>query len=140
MKHWLPGILLLASASFVCGQNANSGPRASNSAGSQHAASDSSSSALTPSQIFARVRASVVVIIAADQNGQREALGSGFVVNQDRIVTNHHVVEGMNKADVVFSDGSIKPVSNVERCVVNRVRLHARIVPREFFIQKCRAV
>ena len=34
-------------------------------------------------------------------------------VDHGKIVTNHHVVEGMNKAYVVFSDGATKPVSRV---------------------------
>lgn len=68
---------------------------------------------LSPSQIFSRARSSVVVIVADDQNGQREALGSGFIVSHDRIATNHHVVEGMSEAYVVFSDGDVKPVSKV---------------------------
>src|SRR5271167_144646 len=68
---------------------------------------------LPPSQIFARARPSVVVIVADDQDAQREALGSGFVVSRDRIATNHHVVEGMKEAYIVFSDGAVKPVSGV---------------------------
>src|SRR5271154_2325776 len=66
---------------------------------------------LSPSDIFAGARSGVVVIFATDQSGQREVLGSGFVVKKDRIATNHHVLEGMNKAFVVFSDGDIKNVS-----------------------------
>ncbi len=68
---------------------------------------------LAPSQIFSRARPSVVVIIASDQNDQREALGSGFIVDRRKIVTNHHVVEGMSQAYVVFSDGATKPVTRV---------------------------
>lgn len=70
-------------------------------------------SVLSASAIFSRARSSVVVIVASDQNGQREALGSGFVVGHGRIATNHHVVEGMTEAYVVFSDGAVKPVSSV---------------------------
>lgn len=71
------------------------------------------SSDLPPSQIFNRARPSVVVIVADDRNSQREALGSGFVVSRDRIATNHHVLEGMKEAYVVFSDGAIKRISGV---------------------------
>ena len=70
-----------------------------------------SSGNLSPSDIFLRARSAVVVIFATDQSGQREVLGSGFVVKKDRIATNHHVLEGMNKAFVVFSDGDIRNVS-----------------------------
>ena len=72
-----------------------------------------SSVTLSGSEIFSHARASVVVIFAANQDGQRQVLGSGFVVQKDRIATNHHVLAGMNKAYVVFSDGDIKSVSGV---------------------------
>jgi serine protease Do len=72
-----------------------------------------STGSLTPSQIFSRSRGSVVVIIAADQTNKNEALGSGFIVSNNRIVTNHHVLEGMSQAVIVFSDGSVKSVSSV---------------------------
>jgi hypothetical protein len=53
------------------------------------------------------------VIIASGKDQQDEALGSGFVVDQDRIVTNHHVIQGMSRAFVLFSDGKVQPVSEV---------------------------
>src|SRR5579872_3391318 len=79
---------------------------------SNQRASDKSSD-LAPSQIFNRARPAVVVIVADDQNSQREALGSGFLVSRDLIATNHHVLEGMKEAYVLFSDGGIKRVSGV---------------------------
>ncbi len=75
--------------------------------------SGKSTSDLPPAQIFNRARPSVVVIVADDQNTQREALGSGFLVGRDRVVTNHHVVDDMKEAYVVFSDGKVKLVSGV---------------------------
>lgn len=72
-----------------------------------------SSTTLSGSEIFSRARASVVVIFAASQDGKRHVLGSGFVVGRDRIATNHHVLAGMDKAYVVFSDGDIRGVSGV---------------------------
>jgi S1-C subfamily serine protease len=51
------------------------------------------------------------VIVASAQNEQ--ALGSGFIIGQNRIVTNHHVVQGMSEAFVFFSDGKVLPVSEV---------------------------
>src|SRR6202008_1895440 len=68
---------------------------------------------LTPSQIFSHSRASVVVIVASDRNNQHEALGSGFVGQENKIVTNHHVVDGMQEAFFVFSDGIVQPVTEV---------------------------
>ncbi|MFI5095375.1 MAG: S1C family serine protease [Candidatus Acidiferrales bacterium] len=80
---------------------------------STHTPSSPANATLAPSQIFTRARPSVVVIVADDQNTQREALGSGFLVSRDRIATNHHVLEGMKEAYVLFSDGAIKRVSGV---------------------------
>jgi trypsin-like peptidase len=80
---------------------------------SNQPASGKATSGLAPSQIFNRARPAVVVIVADDQYSQREALGSGFLVSRDQIATNHHVVEGMKEAYVVFSDGVVKRVSGV---------------------------
>ena len=66
---------------------------------------------LSPSQVFSRSRSSVVVIVASSENEQ--GLVSGFIVGDDKIVTNHHVLEGMSEAFVVFSDGKVQPVSEV---------------------------
>jgi Trypsin-like peptidase domain len=80
---------------------------------SKQPASGKASSDLAPSQIFKRARPAVVVIVADDQNSQREALGSGFLVTRDQIATNDHVVNGMKEAYVLFLDGAIKRVSGV---------------------------
>lgn len=103
-------LLLIATVSALAQQSAHQVGRAGTptKTGVSQSGTD-----LSPSQIFSRARPSVVVIVAADQNGQREALGSGFIVSHDRIATNHHVVEGMTEAYVVFSDGSVMPVSKV---------------------------
>lgn len=111
MKSALPLILV---SIFVARTPAQGSKSAQQTTGTEaHTQSGSASSALTPSQIFSRASASVVVIVADDQSTQREALGSGFLVSRDRIATNHHVLEGMKEAYVVFSDGKVKPVSGV---------------------------
>ncbi len=113
MNHTLRLILLLM---FVVRAPTQESKPPQQTAGAQNASrtrSSSSGGTLTPSQIFSRALSSVVVIVASDQEGQREALGSGFIVSHGRIATNHHVVEGMNEAFVVFSDGSVKPVATV---------------------------
>jgi S1-C subfamily serine protease len=66
---------------------------------------------LSPSQIFSRSRSSVVVIVASSENEQ--GLGSGFIVGDGKIVTNHHVLLGMTEAFVVFADGKVQPVLEV---------------------------
>ncbi|HLZ51814.1 MAG TPA: S1C family serine protease [Candidatus Acidoferrum sp.] len=113
MKRAAQSIILLV---FVACANAQSSKSAQQVVGMPTATrtpSGPASTTLIPSQIFSRARPSVVVIVASDQKGQREALGSGFIVSSGRIATNHHVVEGMNEAYVVFSDGDVKPVSKV---------------------------
>lgn len=111
MKRALPFTLLLAVCVFA--QDLKSAQQVARAGTSTQTVSGQASASLVPSQIFSRARSSVVVIVATDQNGQREALGSGFIVSHGRIATNHHVVEGMNEAYVVFSDGDVKPVSRV---------------------------
>lgn len=113
MKRSLPLICLLMSVVRVPAQDTKSTKQVAEAPNSTRTASIPASASLTPSQIFSRARPSVVVIVASDQNGQREALGSGFIVSHGRIATNHHVVEGMNQAYVVFSDGDVKPASKV---------------------------
>jgi S1-C subfamily serine protease len=44
----------------------------------------------------------------------QEALGSGFVLDQQgHIVTNNHVIEGADKIEITFSDGTIVPAKVV---------------------------
>jgi S1-C subfamily serine protease len=70
-------------------------------------------SATSPSAIFSRVHSSVVVIFAMDEHGERTVQGSGFIVGKNKVATNHHVVESMSQAYVIFSDGDIKTVTGV---------------------------
>jgi tetratricopeptide (TPR) repeat protein len=68
---------------------------------------------LSPSSIFRNSRDSIVLIVGGDSNGQPTVQGSGFVIAQDRIVTNHHVVAGASTAAAVFSDGGTSEVEAV---------------------------
>jgi len=70
-------------------------------------------SPISPSAIFTRVHSSVVVIFAMDEHGERSVQGSGFIVDKNKVATNHHVVESMTQAYVIFSDGDIKTVTGV---------------------------
>ncbi len=57
-------------------------------------------------ELYQRVNPSVVSIRILDSGGIDEALGSGFVIDQEgHIVTNHHVVEGAVQVEVDFSGG-----------------------------------
>jgi len=44
--------------------------------------------------VFQKVAPSVVTLIMEDDNRQPSALGSGFVVGDELIVTNFHVIRG----------------------------------------------
>jgi tetratricopeptide (TPR) repeat protein len=68
---------------------------------------------LPPSAIFRNAKPSIVVIFGSDSSGQPTVQGSGFIVAQDRIVTNHHVVAGTSGATAVFSDGETSNVIGV---------------------------
>jgi S1-C subfamily serine protease len=49
----------------------------------------------------------VIILNGVPSTGRSTALGSGFVYdNQGHIVTNYHVVTGVTKADVTFTDGN----------------------------------
>jgi len=47
---------------------------------------------LTPQEIAKRALASTLLVVSGDRNGNRLALGSGFVIAPDLIVTNSHVL------------------------------------------------
>ena len=104
--------LFLPQLSRPLADNSDSNQASSKTTGTR---SDSGQSVAiqTPSAIFLRSKSSVVIIVASNESKQEQALGSGFIVGTDRIVTNHHVVEGMSDAFVAFSDGKVQPVSEV---------------------------
>ncbi|ELY57356.1 S1C family serine protease [Natronococcus jeotgali] len=45
-----------------------------------------------------------VVLVSVGGDGGTEGLGSGFLVDDDRVVTNHHVVEGADEVELQFRD------------------------------------
>ena len=102
----LPVVTAYAFAKWSANQNAEAGASAKTGA-------SRAGTRLSASEIFSRARSSVVIIVASSQETEREALGSGFIASRGTVVTNHHVVEGMTEAYVVFSDGDVEPVSRV---------------------------
>ncbi len=48
--------------------------------------------ALSPQEIFAQVRDSVVTVLAYNERNDLVALGSGVLLSTGRVITNHHVV------------------------------------------------
>ncbi|MDX2013966.1 MAG: S1C family serine protease [Myxococcaceae bacterium] len=66
------------------------------------------------SELFTRLRPSVVVLEATSASGDRLAHGTGFVVRADGLVaTNHHVIDGFTTMRAVFADGRKVPVTGV---------------------------
>jgi S1-C subfamily serine protease len=109
--------LLLPSS--IAAQSQPTLPSQSTSSLSSSSSSSSSSVSSLP-DVFQKVENSVVQITSTKSNpneviilngvpqtGRSTALGSGFVYdNQGHIVTNYHVVSGVKKADVTFTDGN----------------------------------
>ena len=68
---------------------------------------------ISVADIYERAHSSVVVVIVADRNSKPFGQGSGFIVAKNRVVTNHHVVQGARDALVVFEDGTSESVEGV---------------------------
>ncbi|MFI5059578.1 MAG: trypsin-like peptidase domain-containing protein [Candidatus Acidiferrales bacterium] len=68
---------------------------------------------ISAAAIYEHAHSSVVVVIVSDRDSKPVGQGSGFIVAKNRIVTNHHVVEGAGAASVVFSDGTSELVEGV---------------------------
>jgi tetratricopeptide (TPR) repeat protein len=65
-------------------------------------------------EIVKRIAPSVVVITTYNENGEAIGQGSGFFVNKNGdIVTNRHVLEGANRAEVRIADGRIYAVTKI---------------------------
>src|ERR1700730_12089358 len=64
----------------------------------------------TPSTIYERTHQSVVVIVTTDKDAKPSGQGSGFIVAKDKVITNHHVIDGAGAVVVVFADGSTSEV------------------------------
>lgn len=60
-----------------------------------------------------RIKPSVVTVIVFDDKGKIAGSGSGFFVTSDRVVTNQHVVEGANRADVKMISGKVYSVKGL---------------------------
>ncbi len=56
------------------------------------------------SDLFARIKPSVVSIVTYDKDKRRIARGSGFCVGTNQIVTNKHVIEDASSIEIHTSD------------------------------------
>jgi len=65
-------------------------------------------------EIVKRVQPSVVVILTYDEKGKIFKQGSGFFINQNGdIITNRHVLQGANRAEIKTAEGKIHPITRI---------------------------
>ncbi len=65
-------------------------------------------------EIIKRIQPSVVVILTYDKEGQISGQGSGFFINEKGdVITNRHVLEGANSAEVKTTNGKVYPITKV---------------------------
>jgi tetratricopeptide (TPR) repeat protein len=64
-------------------------------------------------ELVRRIKPSAVAIETFDSRGEKLSRGSGFFIENDRIVTNRHVIEGAHRAEVHSSTGVVFPVKGV---------------------------
>jgi S1-C subfamily serine protease len=67
----------------------------------------------SPSAIYDRTHQSVVVIVSADKDAKPTGQGSGFIVSKNRVVTNHHVIDGAAVVIIVFADGGASEIDRI---------------------------
>lgn len=64
------------------------------------------SKTLTPTELFAKVSPSVVLLRSFDDTGRPMAIGSGFFIEDgSQLVSNFHVVEGASRVEIVSANG-----------------------------------
>jgi tetratricopeptide (TPR) repeat protein len=64
-------------------------------------------------ELVRRIKPSAVAIETFDSRGEKLSRGSGFFIDNDRIVTNRHVIENAHRAEVHSSTGVVFPVKGV---------------------------
>ena len=64
--------------------------------------------------IIKKIAPSVVLVLAYDDNRDFLGQGSGFFISKDGVVvTNRHVLEGINSAEIKTADGNVYPIDEV---------------------------
>src|SRR5262245_55729082 len=66
----------------------------------------------TPRQIYEQTAPSVVTVYKQDSNGRRLGLGTAFAIENGKLVTNHHVIEG---GDISVQIGPVNIAAEVEK-------------------------
>jgi tetratricopeptide (TPR) repeat protein len=62
------------------------------------------------SLIYDRCHSAVVVVVTLDKDNKALGQGSGFIIAPNKVVTNHHVINGAINAVVMFADGQTEAV------------------------------
>ena len=61
--------------------------------------------------LIKRIKPSTVIIFAYDDKGEFLKLGSGFFISQNGdVITNYHVIQGADSAEIKTSDGKTYPI------------------------------
>jgi tetratricopeptide (TPR) repeat protein len=64
--------------------------------------------------LIKRIKPSTVIIFAYDDKGEFLQLGSGFFISQNGdVITNYHVIQGANSAEIKTSDGKTYPITYI---------------------------
>jgi S1-C subfamily serine protease len=99
--------MIFAAGLFTGSRQANTGT-ASQMSNTHISSSNANDPATTREQVIAQVRPSVVQINVS--KGEGSSLGSGVVIDpKGYIITNNHVIEGAQKIEVVFANGTALP-------------------------------
>jgi tetratricopeptide (TPR) repeat protein len=64
-------------------------------------------------ELVRRIKPSAVAIETFDVRGEKLTRGSGFFIDNDRVVTNRHVIENAHRAEVHLFNGNTYPVKGV---------------------------
>lgn len=64
-------------------------------------------------ELVKRIKPSVVAVVTYNSKGENLARGSGFFVGPDRVVTNRHVIEGAQRAEIHMINGNTYNVKGV---------------------------
>jgi hypothetical protein len=75
---------------------------------------------LTTEELFKQAAPSVVLIQVFNSSGMQFGTGSGFIAEDNGVVTNYHVIRGAYSATARLQDGSTNPIQGVMGCDPNR--------------------
>jgi S1-C subfamily serine protease len=69
------------------------------------------SSDLSAEEIFSKLKTSVVTVITSDDEGNEIGMGSGFIIDNNRVVTNYHVIKNSRSVKIrLFNKKEIEVV------------------------------